>query len=566
MKIESHDRTIEQLLRGDYYSIPRFQRPYSWGVQQLEDFWDDVVIESNDDYFIGSVVVFPGSGESLDIVDGQQRLTTITVALAAIRDLFGSLDEMDLAIGVQGFIERPDKRNTDQFVLKTQTSYPYLQSQIQSHPATGAAATVTPEENALACARAFFAEKLAEVRMSFFGESVDPSEDSLGELVRRVEGIRDQILGLSVVHIEVDTEDDAYVIFETLNTRGLELSLSDLMRNFLLRGLKNTNVDLDLARDHFNEILGEFDQSQASIDPSVFFHRFWISKNDYVARKNVFRTVKKTVKASKKQELLHDLLADSKLYRAIREPSSRDWRKEERPMVRSLEALDVFGMALPLPLFLALLRAYDDNIIKLPLVRRAMKAVESFHFQFTAVAGRSSSGGITKMYALHARSVRNASGAQEASASIKQLTEKLQSMRPSEEEFTAGFKELEYSSEFTRQKRLVQYALGTILRNSSAGSALDTTGHLTIEHLAPESGSRVPSESIRSIGNLLMVTESLNVKLDNKSFPKKKPLLKDAEGIFFDDVLREAKRWDGRQIEKRAAYLASIAYRDVWSL
>ena len=133
MKIESHDRTIEQLLRGDYYSIPRFQRPYSWGVQQLEDFWDDVVIESNDDYFIGAVVVFPGLGESLDIVDGQQRLTTITVALAAIRDLFGSLDEMDLAIGVQGFIERPDKRNTDQFVLKTQTSYPYLQTQIQSH-------------------------------------------------------------------------------------------------------------------------------------------------------------------------------------------------------------------------------------------------------------------------------------------------------------------------------------------------------------------------------------------------------------------------------------------------
>ena len=60
MKIESHDRTIEQLLRGSYCSIPRFQRPYSWGMQQVEDFWDDVVIESDGDYFIGAVVIFPG--------------------------------------------------------------------------------------------------------------------------------------------------------------------------------------------------------------------------------------------------------------------------------------------------------------------------------------------------------------------------------------------------------------------------------------------------------------------------------------------------------------------------
>lgn len=566
MKIESHDKTIEKLLHGSYYRIPRFQRPYSWGEAQLEDFWDDIVIENEEDYFIGSVVVFPGSEGVLEIVDGQQRITTITIVLAALRDLFDEIGEADLASGVQGFLERRDKRNRYQFVLKTQTSYPYLQSQIQSYPAKKSRKEITPEEEALAFARSFFVARLDVIRASFLGDSAEPSDEAVADLVDRLETVRDRVLGLNVVHIEVDAEDDAYVIFETLNTRGLDLSLSDLLRNFLLRGLRSSNEDLDLARDRFNLILEEFDQSQASIDPSVFVHHYWLSRHDYVARKSVFRSIKKTVKQPHKSALLTDLEVDARIYRAIREPSSRDWKKEEAPIVQSLEALDVFNMALPLPLFLALLRSYDDKKIKLALVKRAMKSVESFHLLYTAVAGKSSSGGFTKMYALHARTVLNAVDAQEASKSISDLTDKLRNRRPSKEEFAAGFKELGYSSAFTQQKRLVQYVLGRILQISPSGIALDTTQHLTIEHLAPESGSKLSPSAIQSIGNLLLVPEQLNVRLDNKSFPKKKPLLEEAEGVWLDDVLLEAKRWSTSQIDRRASLLAALAYDNVWTV
>lgn len=100
MKIESKDTDIESLLVGSYFHIPRFQRPYSWDDENLNDFWDDVVVNQSDDYFIGSMVVYKKDKQQYGVVDGQQRLTTITILLCVIRDYFLSAGSQDLAEGV----------------------------------------------------------------------------------------------------------------------------------------------------------------------------------------------------------------------------------------------------------------------------------------------------------------------------------------------------------------------------------------------------------------------------------------------------------------------------------
>jgi uncharacterized protein with ParB-like and HNH nuclease domain len=109
MKIRSIDKDIRDVLESGFYRIPRFQRPYSWDRENIEDFWNDVVINSDADYFIGSMVVFkPPQADTASVVDGQQRLTTITMILAALRnaltanglaDLGACRDESPIQIG-----------------------------------------------------------------------------------------------------------------------------------------------------------------------------------------------------------------------------------------------------------------------------------------------------------------------------------------------------------------------------------------------------------------------------------------------------------------------------------
>lgn len=89
MKIRSIDKNIADILNSGFYQIPRFQRPYSWERENIEDFWTDVFVNSGPDYFIGSMVVYkPENSDIAFVVDGQQRLTTITMLLAALRNAF----------------------------------------------------------------------------------------------------------------------------------------------------------------------------------------------------------------------------------------------------------------------------------------------------------------------------------------------------------------------------------------------------------------------------------------------------------------------------------------------
>ncbi|HVM01109.1 MAG TPA: DUF262 domain-containing protein [Acidimicrobiales bacterium] len=164
MKIDSNDRTVKQVFQAGYYRVPRFQRPYSWTLANVEDFWTDTIVESAADYFIGSIIVFPSQEDTYDIVDGQQRLTTITILLAALRNAYDAQSLPALASGLHTYIERRDVNNNLQFVLQTETSYPYLHEHIQKF---GEPDTTEPslgiEEEALRRAYTYFSAQLQAI-------------------------------------------------------------------------------------------------------------------------------------------------------------------------------------------------------------------------------------------------------------------------------------------------------------------------------------------------------------------------------------------------------------------
>jgi uncharacterized protein with ParB-like and HNH nuclease domain len=130
MKITCADKEVGQLLKEAFYKIPRFQRPYSWDHVNVEEFWNDAVVESEGDYFIGNFVLYEDKG-ALGVVDGQQRLTTITLLLCALRNALKAQGDKKLAQGLHNLIERPDINSEMFYVLQTETSYPYLQEYIQ---------------------------------------------------------------------------------------------------------------------------------------------------------------------------------------------------------------------------------------------------------------------------------------------------------------------------------------------------------------------------------------------------------------------------------------------------
>ena len=159
MDIKPLDLTVKNLLETAFYKIPRFQRPYSWDRENVEDFWNDAIASEDPDYFIGSFVLYRAKApvDLLYVVDGQQRLTTITFLLAATRDALHDLGLSSLAAGVQKLIEREDIDNEMTFVLESETPYPYLQEKIQKYGVEDYIGSLGPEQQALEAAYVFFA-------------------------------------------------------------------------------------------------------------------------------------------------------------------------------------------------------------------------------------------------------------------------------------------------------------------------------------------------------------------------------------------------------------------------
>src|SRR4051812_33884925 len=108
MKISCFDKELREIFETGYYDIPRFQRPYSWQKENVEEFWQDTVVNSDADYFIGSIVVYKAQPSVRGIVDGQQRLTTITMVLCALRNAMAAHGQKEMASGLHKLVERPD--------------------------------------------------------------------------------------------------------------------------------------------------------------------------------------------------------------------------------------------------------------------------------------------------------------------------------------------------------------------------------------------------------------------------------------------------------------------------
>jgi hypothetical protein len=561
MKLDSADRTLREILNTYFFFIPRFQRPYSWEPEQVEELWEDAVQESRGDYFIGSMVAHKKGEDTVAVIDGQQRLTTLMMLLCAIRDAAEANGHKGLADGTHTFIERTDENAEHRSVLNTESSYPYLHDEILSRGEAELDAGVGREEEAIQAAYdrlVTFIDGVVQPVKASTTISEDKKEARIGE---ELKNLRDKILGLRLIFVLVDDQDDATTIFVTLNSRGKDLEPADLVKAHLLQLLPKKQ-HLDKPREKWEGIIDRFDAADPPLGMTEFLLASWRSRYGPTSAKKLHKDVRREIKKDKANGFLNELVADSKTFLNATDPDTRKWPLEGAEAAESLRFFRDFGIRQPMPLLLSLLRAYENKRISVTQLKRALRAIEDYVFSWTVMASKTSTGGMSLFYGRYAREVLNAKDKDARGNVINNLARELRPKRPLAAEFDEAFADLWFTNDRPGDKKVVQYALRRIYKHESAhGAAAVDFAKMTIEHLSAQSGK---VKNAGRIGNLIYVTEALNGKLDNKAWPAKKAILKAVDDQWVPKEVLEADDWRTSSITARTKALAELGRTKIW--
>jgi uncharacterized protein with ParB-like and HNH nuclease domain len=243
------------------YQIPRYQRPYSWGDEQLEKLWEDLVeaqeFEAN--YFLGSIITAKPSDASnyLDVVDGQQRLTTILILLCVCRDLYPDLNEQILEI---------DPTAIDVNIIKTSIKYndrfERLRLKTHSNHASDFQDLILKEGAASKNTRPFKKDlrreedpkyKFINTAAFFNAKLMELGEEGSGMLINYL------FNNVSLIRIHCQSVSFAIKLFQVLNDRGLDLSNSDLIKSFLVGQIhKEYLLDEELKKQKEDQFMDDW--------------------------------------------------------------------------------------------------------------------------------------------------------------------------------------------------------------------------------------------------------------------------------------------------------------------
>ncbi|WP_319416459.1 DUF262 domain-containing HNH endonuclease family protein [Marispirochaeta aestuarii] len=567
MKINSLDKDIHAILESSFYIIPRFQRPYSWDKDNILEFWQDSIVNNDDEYFIGALVVFKRKDKSYGIVDGQQRLTTITIMLSVLRNAYKENGFQENAKGLHGLIERNDINNEARYIIKTETSFPFFQEYIQKFDQPDLSSDIKTEEKVIQSAHKQINSLIKDAVLSISSDSTIDEENKEKRILSKLNSIRDKILNLKVIFIELDDENDAYLIFETLNTRGKDLAPSDLVKNLLSRNIKPINKDVDIVKIKWGKIVEVVENAPGEISVNNFLQHHWLANYDYTSNKKLYKQITQTIKKDQAKEYLNDLERQSKIYRYINEPRYKDWTNEEEKIKSSLEGLDIFNVRQPLPLILSIMNKYEKKKLSKKQTINILKTVENFIFKYTAIVTTQSTGGLSMMYSSYARKLTFAKNEGDINNVLTEIKNKLRELSPDFETFRLSFNKMQFSKRYTKERRLIKYILSKF-HNELNKSNITDFSQMTIEHLLPQERMnkyKNAEETICSLGNLILVSKDLNGKLGDKDFEQKKIILK-SHGCALDEHIDQSSKWHKPEINKRLEWMAKRSYDEFWRL
>ncbi|MBL8924604.1 MAG: DUF262 domain-containing protein [Myxococcaceae bacterium] len=548
--------TLETLFsNGKQYLVPLYQRDYAWGEEQWEALWQDVVESRTAEFphYMGALVLQRGVKEQYQVIDGQQRLATVVTACVAALDLIlERKDEQRFALLRARYVGSPDPgslRWQSKLVLN-ETDDAFFQEFIVNQKEPPAHARLPDSNRRLIEARWYFKDCWRQlVGASATSQSfVDAFQETMGTK-------------LAFTTITVDDELNAYSVFETLNARNLQLTSTDLLKNYLFSLLKGGRVDLEQAQRQWRRIV---ETVEAPTLPS-FLRQFWVSQRKLVRADRLFRALKAEVTTREQSFALLDGMEHAAIgFRALGDANDELWQdsKDCREHVRTLNLLDV---SQHVPLMLACLRRGFD-LKRLETVLRACLVVFMRH----NVVGRRNPSELEQRFAHLAMAVTD--GRLDSPRAIWLGVDGRDGLRESyasDEDFRADFSRLDLARR-GRKARLPRYLLFALDAKLGGPPGDFETSPETLEHVLPENPSATWghfSEEDRRrftnrLGNYVLLARDENRALGNAGFDEKARVFK-ASARPTTRLAAEPAAWTAQAIVSRQERLAEAAVT-VW--
>lgn len=557
--ISSQVISLGSMLRGgDTYIVPPYQRNYAWDEPQFGTFWADVSKTFSgaiQEYFLGSLVINNSQAPELVVIDGQQRLTTTAVMISALRSHLKAQDKAQLATLIeQDFLLKADYRRqifTPSLVLNKTDKEFYEKNIFHNRP-------------------------LAEIRRLADDEALSPSNRMLAECFcfmheaigqmcrdRNIEDVANEIIEaltnrVYVIRIDVKDDYNAFVLFETLNDRGLELSEADLLKNHLFA----------ISGEHIRDTQGNWDAMEHNLGSErviKFIRHHWLSTRGAIGERGLYSDIKAAIVTPDEAVGYATGLCDaSHYYAALGNAGHHLWASfphQQQPALREL--INTIDILRPEQLFIVLLAALEtDRRHFLELARMLV----NFTFRYNTICNLSPSN-VLGPFISAAREVRR-----RRSVDSSDLFQRfLAPLYPSDSQFHSAF-----SRKIVRSNAQARYILLTVNDHLSPNPSLRTQADplaTDLEHILPKRFDASWEKSRRDfpggadkyvyrIGNMTLISAKLNGQLGNADFEAKKRVFA-SDCLAITERVLTADRWTAEEIKARQNWLASHACK-IW--
>ncbi len=605
---------IEIFSENNRYQVPRFQRGYDWGKEQIENFWSDlesVNQKDKDSLFFGNFI-FQNSGTDkkiLLIIDGQQRITTLQFLLIAIRSRAKVLNEDALQISnVNNLIEYV----TNKFATKQERTglrkvtvakiIKPLFDVMSDFQWDG----IIPEKIEDLDGRNYRKMKgRIEPVYNFFYEKVkDLNTQELADILGSLENI-------FVTKIEIDDPQEAFDIFERTNARGVKLAQSDLVKNLLFQNA------IESLHDEIDEKWEKI-TTNSSDRLSQMLKYYTISFNGKTLRKEIFSILSRKVKDQTSEVLINELLEFSLFYKMMSDEgttsldiSSMNFYFKEiglfmilhdasrrRSITRSITSFQLFGITQVYPLiysYIQCLKKFNNDIDEnnknnqknkrtisdyfLVFIQR----LENFHFVNTVI-GKNIGNQVELLYSQYSQKFNQANNLHKFTEIESDFKNELLDLREKRKTFIAKFTDLNCDDV---EKGLMYYIFDRISNAESKGDQIYDlynpdkdikTKASNLEHFYPrkffeESDDPIGPDSGNNIGNLLVIPLHTNSTFQHAT-PAEKFKIIETDPKYLVNVGNkkmiimqyEGKKWDKELIDQRALDLASYSFDKVWNI